>query len=586
MIDSGNGRNSFKKSSAILLSIALGLCFLLVVKLFILQVVDAQKYTTLSDKNRIRVYPVVQRRGRIFSSDGKVLAHNRQRYRLSLESCDKEAFQKNLDIISPHLSLSEDEKKHLLEIRRLTPRYSPIIIKNELSWDEYSKIAMIFYRLNNVSLENSFTREYPEPFEFAHVLGYTARSKDYLRFLSGQTGVEAYMDDYLVGIPGNVKMETNSVGKKIRVLDSVAPVDGDDITLTLDYDIQKYSYEAISAEKAGACVVLNIQTGGIVALVSVPGFDPNPISSKLSQKQWNELLNDPLKPLINRAVSGVYPPGSVFKIVTVLAALEKGIVAPHDTFFCSGGTVVDGHVFHCWKRYGHGKVDVYDALRYSCDCYIFEVARKLGINNIVEYAQKLGFGQKVGIEIPNENAGLLPNKQWKLTRYGSGWKPYETVITAIGQGALLATLIQSATMMGKIFSGDYDFAPTLLKNNTCTVPKAVKNPINPKNLKIIKDALYQVCNAGGTASRSCRADYGIAGKTGSSQVRRIKKGEEGINQQTLPWRFRDHAFFVGCAPFKKPKYVVAVMVEHGGSGSQKAAPIARKIFDRLMQREQ
>lgn len=588
MIDNNKDspKKSFKKTVKMVFLIILVLFTILICKLFTLQVIESQKYSTLSDKNRIRVYPIVQRRGRIMSADGKILARNRQRYRLSIESCKEDEFCKDLNLVASKISLSKEEIQKLLDVRKKTLRYMPILVKDELSWDEYSKIAMIFYKLNHISLENSFIREYSDSSEFCHIIGYTSRSKDYLQFLSGETGIEAFFNDRLIGIPGNVKVEINSVGKKMRVIDSVMPVDGEDITITIDSKIQKYICDLLSKEKAGACVVLDVDDGSVIALASTPGFDTNSMSSKISRKQWDSLQNDSIKPLLNRAISGVYPPGSVFKIVTVLAALDKKIVLPKDTFFCSGGLVVDGHTFHCWKRYGHGKVNAYDALRFSCDCYIFEVARRLGINTIIEYAKKLGFGEKTGIEIPNESNGLLPSKQWKLLRYRSSWKPYETIITAIGQGALLATLIQSATMMGKIYSNNYDFKPSIIKKSKEEIKKLSKSPINSKNIGIIREALYQVCNAGGTASASCHTEYGISGKTGSSQVRRLKKGEAGINQSAFPWHLRDHAFFVGCAPYKKPKYVVAVMIEHGGSGAAKAAPIARKIFDKLILKDE
>lgn len=591
MIENKDLHRSFKKNVRIISGVTIVLSILLVFKLFQLQVVDSRKYTTMSDKNRIRVYPLVQRRGRIIASDGKVIAQNRQRYRLSIEASPRAVFSKDLELIASQIPFSPEEIQKLHAIRTKTPHYTPIIAKDELSWDEYSKLAMIFYKLSHVSLENSFVREYTAPIEFGHVTGHTSRSHNYLQSLIGETGIEFSMNERLVGIPGNVKMEINSVGKKIRAIDSVAPVNGEDVTITINTDIQKYVYSLISQEKAGACVVLDIRDGSVLALVSVPGFDTNLMSSKISKKQWSELTNDPMKPLINRATNGLYPPGSVFKIVTVLAALEKRIVSPIDTINCTGAIIVDGHTFHCWKRTGHGKMNACDALRFSCDCYVFEIARKLGINTIVEYAKKLGFGSKVGIEIPNESSGLLPSKQWKLLRYGSSWKPYETVITAIGQGALLATLIQSATMMGKIYSNNYNFKPTLIKLPREKMLKRVKKikeageHITAENLRVIKAALYEVCNAGGTASKSCKTEYGISGKTGSSQVKRIKKGEEGMNQDALPWNLRDHAFFVGCAPCspnRKPQYVVAVMIEHGGSGAKKAAPIARKIFDKLI----
>lgn len=582
MMGNNDYYSNFKKTVRIVFYIVL-LCFaVLVYRLFTLQILESSKYVILSDKNRIEIYPMLQKRGRIFSADGKAIARNRQRYRLSIKSCPKDEFCKNLTITASQIAITEGEKQRLLEIRRKTPAYAPIIIKDNLSWEEYAKIAMILYKMNHISLENSYTREYIDSVEFSHVIGYTSRSRNYLQFLSGETGLEVFLDNQLAGVSGNTKIEINALGKKIRVIDSVAPIDGKDVVMTINSEVQKYVYDLISKEKAGACVVLDITDGSVVALVSVPGFDTNVMSSKVSRKQWNILAKDPLKPLFNRATSGAYPPGSIFKIVTVLAALDKGIILPKDVVFCSGSVIVDGHAFHCWKRCGHGRVNAYDALRLSCDCYVFEIAQKLGISAIIEYAQKLGFGAKTGIEIPNESSGLLPNKQWKFLKYRNSWKPYETIITAIGQGALLTTLIQSATMFGKIYSNDYNFKPSLIKKKNGEENRKDKNPINSDNINVIKEALFQVCNCRGTASASCRTSYGISGKTGSSQVKKLKKGEEGMNQNMLPWHLRDHAFFVGCAPVERPKYVVAVMIEHGGSGSAKAAPIARMIFDKLI----
>jgi penicillin-binding protein 2 len=304
------------------------------------------------------------------------------------------------------------------------------------------------------------------------------------------------------------------------------------------------------------------------------------MASKMTNLQWKSISSDPLFPLINRAVNCSYPPGSVFKVVVAFAALSEKVMSPQDKIFCAGGVKQDDRVFHCWNRGGHGYVNLCDALRLSCDCYFFEVAKKLGIDAIIKYAQKFGFGSETGIELPNENIGLLPTKKWKFLRYGTSWKPYETMISGVGQGAVLATLMQSAVMFGKLYTGNYDFSPTLIKGR---VKNQTKDPINREQLEIIKDALHQVCTSG-TAAGSCRTDYGISGKTGSSQVRKIKSHEVGVNQKLFQWKMRDHAFFVGCAPHKNPIYVVGVLVEHGGGGASVAAPIARKIFDRLMKR--
>jgi penicillin-binding protein 2 len=437
---------------------------------------------------------------------------------------------------------------------------------------------MNLFKLNNVSVENIYVRDYPSLWEFSHVIGHVSKNKENTSIITGKAGVESTFDDQLFGKIGTIQIEVNSVGRKVKIIDSQEPTNGKDISLSIDSKLQKYVYNLLSSEKAGACIVLDISNGEVLSMVSVPSFDPNIMSGKISKSQWQSIINDPLFPLINRTIGCSYPPGSVFKIVVAFAALSEHVISPNDTIFCSGGVKLDNHTFHCWNRGGHGRMNLRDALRLSCDCYFFEIAKKLGIDLIVKYAKKLGFGAKTGVELPNENIGLLPTKKWKFLRYGTSWKPYETMIIGIGQGALLTTLLQSAVMFGKIYTGDYDFAPTLIKGKE---KSDSKNPIEKEYLEIIKDALHQVC-VSGTASGSCRTDYGISGKTGSSQVRKIKSTEAGMNQKLIQWNLRDHAFFVGCAPYKKPRYVVAVLIEHGGSGAATAAPIARKIFDELM----
>ncbi|GHU12212.1 penicillin-binding protein 2 [Alphaproteobacteria bacterium] len=563
---------------------------LLIYELYYLQVDCHNKYAMLSEKNRVRLSPSLPKRGRIFTADGKLIASNKYKYKLTIESCAENIFLKNIELLETCIDLSEEEKNDLLEMRKKVPRYSPITIRDGLSWDEYAKLSLIFYKLNHVSIDNVYVREYSLPFELSHVVGYTSKSENSLQILNGKTGIEASMNAELIGELGNVKTEINAAGRKMRIIDSVDPISGKDVTLTINSEIQKYVFDLISAEKAGSCVVLDLTDGSVVAMVSVPGFDTNLISSKINRTQWNEMIKDPLTPLMNRAITGTYPPGSVFKLVVAFAALSEGVITPKDTVFCSGGVTLDDATFHCWNRYGHGRVNVCDAIRMSCDCFFFETSKKLGIDKIAEYAEKFGLGKQTGIELPNESSGLLPCKKWKLLKYGRSWKPYETLITSIGQGALLVTLMQTATMFGKLYTNNYDFAPTIIKSpkNEGLSGKET-NPIDNKHASVIKDALHQVCNFwSGTAVRSCKADYEISGKTGSSQVRKIKSNEAGVSQKNFQWHLRDHAFFLGVAPQKNknPRYVVAVLIEHGGGGSSVAAPIARKIFDKLILTEE
>lgn len=569
------------------------LCLVLVFNLYILQIRHSQKYQLMSDKNRIRVLPVVPKRGRIISSDGKVLAFCDYKHKLVMDYCSKKVFEENIRILDGYLNFSEEEKENLFGLRR--KRLSSITIRDELSRDEFAKISMNLFRLRGIHILNTFSRHYSMPLEFSHLLGYTSRNTNEFQVLTGKTGLELFFDKKLRGNIGNIQKEVNAAGCNVRVIDEEDPVNGEDIKLTINSEIQKFVYDLLGRYKVGACCVLDMQ-GNVVALVSFPGYNTNLMSLGISRNEWNKLNTDEYKPLLNRFCSSVYPPGSVFKIVTAYAALCEGIVSPKDRILCLGGVRQDNNIFHCWHRGGHGKLNIYEALSYSCDCYFFEVAKKLGIQKLHKYARELGFGQKTGIELPNEKSGLIPNKEWKLIRHKTYWKTYETMIAGIGQGYVLTSLLQIASMMGKIYANNLNYSPTLLlkysenRNEHGDESKdkhedreESQKPLNKEACDVIKKALRMVCETG-TARNSCYVPYGISGKTGSSQVRSVKANEVGINQQFIEWKYRDHALFAGVAPYDSPKYVVAVIIEHGGGGGSVAAPIARQIFDKLLRK--
>ena len=552
-------------------------CLILIGNLYILQIRHARKYRLMSDRNRIRVLPVIPKRGRIISSDDKVLAFCDYKHKLVMDYCSKKVFEENIRILDEYLNFTEEEKENLFKLRK--KRLPSIIVREELSHDEFAKVSMNLFRLREIHILNTFSRHYLMPMEFSHLIGYTSKNTNEFQVLTGKTGLELFFDERLRGNIGNIQKEVNATGCNIRILDQESPIDGKDIKITVDSEIQGFVYNLLRHYKVGACCVLDMK-GNIVAMVSFPGYDINSMSLGISQAQWNELSSNKYKPLLNRFSSSVYPPGSVFKIVTAYAALCEGIVSPKDRILCLGGVKQDDNVFHCWHRGGHGKLNMYEALSYSCDCYFFEVAKKLGIQKLDKYARELGLGYKTGIELPNEKSGLIPNKEWKLIHRKSYWKTYETMIASIGQGYVLTSLIQMASMMGKIYSNDLNYSPSLVKKDKTDPPI----PLNKKALNAIKKALRMVCESG-TARNSCYTPYGIAGKTGSSQVRSIRASEVGIDQRFIEWKFRDHALFAGVAPNDSPKYVVAVVVEHGGGGASVAAPIARKIFDKLVKRD-
>lgn len=568
------------KNFQIRMEYILGLIFflitLLIYKLYVLQICYAQKYSLMSDNNRIKLSILQPKRGKIISADNKVLASSTYYYKLISEFNKKNVLKNNLDIISAAISLSEDEKARLLSEKKSL--YSPFVLKEPLNWNEYVKISLQLFKLNDIVIECSFVREYKWPEEFSHVIGYVTKAENDFQLSKGIVGIEAFFDETLRGELGHKQMEINALGKKIRLLKRHDAINGGDLILTINAELQRYIYDLLTPHLAGAGIVMDIKTGEILALVSVPGYDTNLFSKKISVEKWNEIRLNRLTPLLNRTVAA-YPPGSVFKIVVAFAALNEKVISPEDRIFCSGGTKLDNHIFHCWKRCGHGFVNFYQALANSCDCYFFELAYKLGIDTIERYAKKLGFGAVTGIELSNESAGIMPSRKWKILKYHSTWKPYETFLVGIGQGSVLATLLQSVVMFGKIFSKSYDFAPTLIKGSSKNFERKEFLQVN-----VLKDALHQVCTQG-TAARSCQAPYGIFGKTGSSQLRAIKKNEVGISQDLLKREHRDHAFFVGAAPYSNPKYVVGIFIEHGGGGAKVAAPIARAVFDKVMELE-
>lgn len=555
------------------------LCLILIFNLYLLQIKHGHKYQLMSDKNRIRINPILPKRGRILSSDGQVLAQNIYKHRLMMDYCSKKVFDENMKSIKQYLNFSDEDEQALNLIRQ--QRQPSFLIKDELTKEEYAKIAMNLFKFSGVYLTHIYSRQYYMPEEFSHVIGYATKSDNSLQILKGKTGIEFLFDEQLCGQIGTIQKEINAVGKNIRTIDQQPPKSGDDIILTINADLQKYVYQLLSQHKAGACCVLDI-SGNVLALVSFPGYDINIMSNGPTKSEWNELNTNTFKPLLDRAISSAYPPGSIFKIIVAYAALKEKIISPTDKIICLGGVKQDNHVFHCWNRGGHGWMNLCDALKFSCDSYFFELAMKLGIEKIRKYALEFGFGHQTGIELPNEKTGLIPSKEWKLLRYGSTWKPYETIIAGIGQGSVLTTLIQTATMMGKLYTNDFNYHPTMIRQTS-------ENEISPRPIDkqvgdIIKKGLYQVCYAG-TARGSCRTLYGISGKTGSSQVRSIKSHEAGMNQKLVEWQHRDHAFFAGVAPLNTPKYIVAVLVEHGGGGASVAAPIARKVFDKLMEHD-
>ncbi|MEM7525464.1 MAG: penicillin-binding protein 2 [Pseudomonadota bacterium] len=553
-----------------------------------LQIEAADKYLTLAEENRINVRLIPPARGEIMDRGGFPLAVNRQNYRVVMvreQAGDVEAV---LDELGRIIDITPRQRSRALREMRSKSAFVPVTVAEHLTWEDFAQINANAPALPGVAPEVGLTRHYPEAESLAHVIGYVARvtERDLERddaqdplfqipdFHIGKNGVERAVEPTLRGAAGASRIEVNAVGRVIREIDREDGEAGADLELTIDLKLQNYAMERLSGESA-AVVVMEVDTGDIVALASNPAFDPNKFVVGISQTEWSALLEDKYRPLANKAVSGQYPPGSTFKMVVALAALEHGVVSPGEGVFCNGRYKLGRRYFHCWRRGGHGTVALKDALKGSCDVYFYEIAKRVGVDNISEMARRLGLGERPPLEMTAVRSGLLPTKDWKLRNHDEAWQGGDTLNTGIGQGYVLATPLQLATMTARLAGDGRAVAPRLVRargDQSAPLAEAPDMGISPANLRLVREGMYAVSNERrGTAWRSRIADDAmlIAGKTGTSQVRRITKAERarGVTKnKDLPWERRDHALFVAFAPYDRPKYAISVIVEHGGGG--------------------
>ena len=565
-------------------------------RLAYLQIIEQKNFQTLSDKNRISLRLLPAQRGEIMDRFGVPLAINRQDFRAFLVPEQSKDIEEVIARLSRLILISKEEKEEILfRISKCRP-FMPILIKKNLTWDEMAKIELNLPDLAGVSMTEGQIRSYPLGTATAHIVGYVGRvSKAELTndpvmnipgFRIGKTGIEKKYDTKLQGKVGRVQAEVNVVGREIRELTHTKGKKGHRLTLTLDAGLQMQCQEYIARETSSAAVVMDADNGEVYALCSHPSFDPNLFSSGLPADLWEELLANPANPLTNKAVSGQYPPGSTFKMVTALAGLESGEVNTATRVYCPGHYILGKAKFHCWKSQGHGSVNMVMALRESCDTFFYEISKRVGINDIAKTARRLGLGEKLDFDIPGESKGLIPDRAWKKKRYKQKWRQGETLISAIGQGYVLTTPLQLATMTARLVNGGKAVKPILIRSIGTEKNKTHEWPemnFHKPYLNLIQKGMMEVVNdkrGTGHGSRITEKPYSMGGKTGTSQVRRITAAQrrEGIKNEDLPWKFRHHALFVGYAPLKKPKYVVAVIVEHGIGGARAAAPIARDIL--------
>ncbi len=569
------------------------LLMVIIARLYYLQVYQADRYKTLADENRISTRLLVPPRGIIFDRNGVTIASNQQNFQALIVAEQAPNVQETLDAFKKIMPLSEAEEERIKKDLKRNRSFVPIKIRDNLSWEEVSRIQLNAPDLPGIVIDEGLTRYYPFGAGMAHILGYVSSVSDkdvkddplleVPGFKIGKSGIEKYLEKALRGESGNLKLEVNAYGRIMKEIERVDGIPGKDVQLTIDSRLQQKAFE-LFGEESGAAVLLDVHTGEILAFVSAPSFDPNMMTQGLSTEDWNALLHNERNPLTDKAISGQYSPGSTFKMIVALAALEAGVIKPETRTYCAGKMFLGNHAFHCWKKEGHGHLNVVEALQHSCDIFFYETAQKLGIEKIADMARRFGLGSKINIGLENEKAGLIPDKEWKLRRFGEPWQQGESLISGIGQGYILTTPLQLATMTARLVNGGYEIKPTFLKVSDGEKSKIKKIDVSPANLELIKEGMYAVVNKpGGTAWRSQFDYHGqrMGGKTGTTQVRRItmKERREGIKKESeLPWRLRNHALFVGYAPHDNPKYAVAVLVEHGGGGSSVAAPLAGKIL--------
>jgi penicillin-binding protein 2 len=592
------------RRTLVLGGIKCGLMSTLVGRLYYLQVLESARYTMLAEENRISLRLVSPSRGLITDRSGVPLAVNQQNYRLVLVQERTRDIEGMLNQLSQIVPLSDTDRRRIVREVQRKRRFVPVTVKENLSWDQVATIEVNAVDLPGVSIEVGEIRNYPFAEATAHILGYVgAVSSAEMTgdpvlslpgFRIGKAGIEKFKERDLRGVAGTSQLEVNAVGRVIRELARDEGQPGRELTLTIDVGLQQFTQKRLADEKSAAAVVIDVHTGGIYTLASNPSYDPNRFSTGINAELWEELLSNPTAPLSNKAIAGQYAPGSTIKTIVALAALEAGVVSPRYSVFCPGYVDLGDHRFHCWKKGGHGSVDMADALRQSCDSYFYDISRRVGIDRITEIAHRFGLGETLSLDLPGERPGLFPSRQWKQATLGTPWQQGETLVAAIGQGYVLATPLQLAVMTARLVNGGYAVKPHLVKQVRQGPAEQTVWPaigVQKQNLEVIRQGMIGVTtNPRGSAykARITEPGFEMGGKTGTAQVRRITLSERStgvIKNEDLPWRERDHALFIGFAPIEAPRYAMAAVVEHGGGGSAIAAPIVRDVLLECQRRD-
>ncbi len=569
-------------------------------RLYEFQVVDAARYQRLSNDNRISIRLLPPRRGLIVDRFGEGLAVNRPTYQLIMTPEQTDDVEITLERIATLIELDGGAMAKVLRKTGVQEGFIPVTVRQNLSWQEVARIEVNLPMLPGIVIETVPHRHYPFADLVAHVSGYVGEVSQaelegdkvlkFPGFRTGKTGIEKVYEQQLRGTPGTRQVEVNAVGRVIREIERREDDPGSDIRLTIDMTLQEFAVRRME-NQTGSVVVLDARNGDVLTLASVPSFDPNVFNIGLTGDAWQALLNNSRSPLLNKPVAGQYPPASTFKMIVALAALEAGAVTPETTFHCPGSFTLGDRTFRCWRHWGHGWMDLIDALKASCDVYFYEVAHLIGADRIAAMARRFGLGETTGIELTGERTGLVPTVAWKRAVYGVPWYGGDTINVGIGQGDVLTTPLQLALMTARIANGEFRVTPRLVRHPADKeVPDFAALDVDSAHLQIVRQGMVEVVNStGGTAYKARIRDKGMemAGKTGTSQVRRLRKAErEGrSNDEDIPWAERDHGLFVGYAPLDEPRYVAAAIVDHGGAGSGSAAPVVRDVLREAQRRQ-
>ncbi|TDI08273.1 MAG: penicillin-binding protein 2 [Acidobacteria bacterium] len=558
-------------------------------QLWSLTVLDFDYYQNLAEQNRVRILPQIAPRGLIHDREGRVLVDNVYGFNLLLFRDELSDLDATLQFLMDGLDISEEVLRERLKAAGSYSIYQPVVIKENLSMEETAYLLARQSEHPEVEILTQPRRIYRYGSLAAHVAGYVGEispaqlqepvfRESKAGDIVGQFGVERTYNQILTGRDGRRRVQVDSRGRILHDLEQIDPIRGEDLTLTLDLDLQATA-ENLLGEDAGAVIAFDARSGEILVMASRPAFDPNQFAIRISKKEWDQLLENPDHPLQNRTVQNTFSPGSTFKIILALAGLERGIIDTETTVTCNGSVDLYGHRFHCWKEGGHGEVNLREAIQHSCNTYFYLLGQKLGLQEIAHFARQLGLGVPVGIDLLGEASGLVPSEEWKRQVRGEPWYPGETISLAIGQGPILVTPIQLARAVGIIATGR---SPRLhlLKGDFqqgSTAGRELLSPaFAPENLQTIRDAMWSAVNEGGTGQGARLADYQVAGKTGTAQTISLSTREE-LSESELEG-LEDNAWFVGFAPRDNPEIIVAVIVQRGGSGGSSAAPIAREIF--------